>query len=475
MYISILQKTVIGVRTALKKSNCKSAQVIISALGLAVMAAAFILWNIYGTSAGIAPRIAALISAILFCILCLRFVPAWLEFWSRDDRLRGIYADAPADGKMPKHIMLRIFVSLLAVNAAVILIVFLIRLSTGAAASFKAYLNFWTCTDSAHYLDIARDWYLSEGDHDRLVQLVFLPGYPIAVRLAAFIVGNYLYAALLVSSLCFAGAGCVFYRLLRLDISHADSIRALKYACILPGAFFYAAPMSESLFWLLSLACIYCSRRRHWFFSCLLGGAAAFTRSIGLALFVPVLFEMVSDSVKGLTGRHTRHRSVLRFFLLLLIPAGFGAYCLINYCVSGDPFKYMEYQAEHWGQHLGLFFNTAAYQLDNAVSCLGHDNRKLLGLWLPNLLCSFGSLCIMIPAVKNLRASYTAYFISYYVIAIGATWLLSAPRYLCALFPIPAAISTITRRGRSDAAMSGILAAAYGLYLIAFVLRWQVW
>lgn len=446
----------------------KKAQYTISGAGLAVAVAVFAWWwrDTPGTSG--AGRACALLSVCLMVLLCLRFVPVWLRFWTRDGTLPE---DMPRE-RDERGVCAKIFLALLLADAAVLLCVFLIRRLTGHDESFVQSLQFWTCADSRHYLDIARDWYLSEGEWDRLVQLVFLPGYPVAVRVMAVLVGNYLYAGLLVSALAFAGAGCVFYLLLRLDFDRAGALRGLKYICLVPGSFFFIAPMSDGLFLLLSLACVYFARRRQWLFSCLLGALAAFTRSLGLALFLPVLFELVRDTVRS--GALTSRR-VSRFALLLLIPAGFGGYCLINYLVAGNPLKYMEYQSVHWGQRLGFFFNTAAYQLDNAVSSFHKDIHVFLGLWLPNLLCAFGALGVMLTGVRRLRASYTAYFIGYFFVAIGATWLLSAPRYLAALFPVTASLAYLGGERRVDLALTMLLAACWALYLCAFVLRWQVW
>ena len=230
------------------RAQRKRPEVWISGAALLALGALFVLW--WRATPGVtAPgRIAALLSAALFAAVGLRFVPRWMDFW-RDAPERQ-----PPASDAPPHFSLKLFFSLLAVDMAVILLVYLLRVALGYRESFVDALQFWTCTDSQHYLDIARDWYLSEGPWDRLVQLVFLPGYPIAVRAAAAVVGDYLYAGLLVSALAFAGAGCVFYRLLRLDRPHADALRTVKYLCILPGAFFFAAPMSESLFLLLCLA-----------------------------------------------------------------------------------------------------------------------------------------------------------------------------------------------------------------------------
>lgn len=439
------------------RAQRKRPEVWISGAALLALGALFVLW--WRATPGVtAPgRIAALLSAALFAAVGLRFVPRWMDFWRDAPVLQPTQQDAPP------HFSLNLFFSLLAVDAAVILLMYLLRCVLGYQAPFVDALQFWTCTDSQHYLDIARDWYLSEGPWDRLVQLVFLPGYPIAVRAAAAVVGDYLYAGLLVSALAFAGAGCVFYRLLRLDRPHADALRTVKYLCILPGAFFFAAPMSESLFLLLCLACVYCARRRRWYLAGLLGGLAAFTRSLGVVLLVPVLWELVADRRAGGVGR---------FFALLLIPLGFAAYCGVNYAVAGDPFQFMTYQSVHWGQHLGLFFNTAAYQLAHMFSA---DVHTALGLWLPNVLVSFAALVLMLFAAPRMRPSDLAFFLAYYVVAIGATWLLSAPRYLVALYPVPMALGSVTRTKRADGIATACCGSFYLLYACAFVLRWQVW
>ena len=160
---------------------------------------------------------------------------------------------------------------------------------------------------------------------------------------------------------------------------------------------------------------------------------------------------------------------------LLLVPLGLAAYFYVNYTVSGDPFKFQEYQSSHWGQHLGWFFNTAAYQLVQFIKEAPNRIHVAFGLWGANLLSIFGSLTIMTLIAKRLRPSYTAWFIGYFAIAIGATWILSAPRYLLTCFPITIALATLTRSRRRDFILSGLLIALTLVYLYAFVVRWQVW
>lgn len=440
----------------MNNESLKTPERIISVLGLIVLAGLFAVWLATTEASGFGIAAAAL-SAALFAVLCLRFVPVWMDDW------RG-GAKPCTIPEAEKGMCGRIFILLIIWDAAIILAAYLLRLAFGYVESFSEYLNFWTGTDSQHYLDIARDWYLSEGDIDRLVQLVFLPGYPIAVRAMNVLVGDYLISGLLVSALCFAGAGCIFYKLARLDMPKESALRALTFLCISPAVFFFAAPMSESLFLLLGLSCVYLTRRRKFLPACIFGALAAFTRSLGIVLTVYVLFELISARAKAKD-----------YLCLLIIPLGFGAYCLINYQVSGDAFKFMEYQSEHWSQHLGLFFNTAAYQTDYLIRTGAEDIHTALALWLANLLAAFLSLGVMISAAKKLRPAYTAFFIAYFVVAIGASWLLSAPRYLGTMFVLYIALATLTDNRKKFMAAGSVSAVLLISYLCAFVQRLQVW
>ena len=299
------------------------------------------------------------------------------------------------------------------------------------------------------YLDIARDGYITAGDPDRVVQLVFLPGYPLVVRAVMLLVPSDICAGLLTSAVCFAGAG---------------------FLVLAPGSFFFAAPMSESLFLLLTAAALYLARTHRPVLGGLCGAYAAFTRSLGLLLIVPLLWELVHDAVQR------RRVSIRQAAGLLLVPLGFAAYCCINRHVSGNPFQFLIYQREHWNQRTGLFFSTAAYQTDYLLRCLRSGNwRDALGLWLPNLIACFSALILLAKTAPRLRASQTAWFLAYYIIAVGATWLLSAPRYLLVLLPVPLALAQCAQKRTANIALTALSALAALGYLAAFALRWQVW
>ena len=420
------------------------AVIALDALGLAALAALFVLWCARTPGLSVPGGIAAGCSAALFAAVGLRFVPAWVRFWQREDAAPAVPAQEP------EHMAARIFAALLALDLALLLLTWGVRALAGRPETLTQALEFWRCLDSRHYLDIARDGYITAGDPDRVVQLVFLPGYPLVV--------------------CFAGAGCVVYRLLRLDLPHRQALRALRFLVLAPGSFFFAAPMSESLFLLLTAAALYLARTHRPVLGGLCGAYAAFTRSLGLLLIVPLLWELVHDAVQR------RRVSIRQAAGLLLVPLGFAAYCCINRHVSGNPFQFLIYQREHWNQRTGLFFSTAAYQTDYLLRCLRSGNwRDALGLWLPNLIACFSALILLAKTAPRLRASQTAWFLAYYIIAVGATWLLSAPRYLLVLLPVPLALAQCAQKRTANIALTALSALAALGYLAAFALRWQVW
>lgn len=84
--------------------------------------------------------------------------------------------------------------------------------------------------------------------------------------------------------------GAILYLLMRLDCGHDEAIRAVKFMCLIPGAFFFTAPMSESLFLLTTLAAVYFARRRKFFVSACFGFYAAFTRSLGMLCIIPAIY-----------------------------------------------------------------------------------------------------------------------------------------------------------------------------------------
>ena len=86
------------------------AVIALDALGLAALAALFVLWCVRTPNLTAAGGIAAGCSAALFAAVGLRFVPAWVRFWQREDAAPAVPAQEP------EHMAARIFDALLALG-----------------------------------------------------------------------------------------------------------------------------------------------------------------------------------------------------------------------------------------------------------------------------------------------------------------------------------------------------------------------
>ena len=201
-------------------------------------------------------------------------------------------------------------------------------------------------------------------------------------------------------------------------------------------------------------------------------GAIATGGIISLIKSMPLIISTFRDSMKSMKGGSVKgtartDRDLPMNFILI----GIVAMVVIIWAVPAIPVNPL-------GALLivifGFFFATAAYQLDNAIKCVPGNLSNFFGLWLPNLIFDIAALAVLVYTAKELRPSYTAWFIAYYVIAIGATWLLSAPRYMISLLPFFLSVSQLAKTPR-DTVLTAVCVPLWLLYEIAFVLRWQVW
>ena len=256
----------------------------------------------------------------------------------------------------------------------------------------------------------------------------------------------------------------------------------------MPAAIFLIAPMSEALFLLLSVLTLLCLRKKMFWLAAVFGALASFTRSVGILLLVPFAVEAAAYAAL----RH-RERGEAGFggtiaklvICALMLCLGTFGYLLINKLLWGEWFKFMEFQRENWYQTFGPFFGTVAMQTDQLVASIGGSAESALGLWLPNLLYIFGALAVLIFSARTMKPTYTLYFAAYILVTCGATWLLSAPRYLTVLVSIPLALAHLcdgsingvaTGRAKAKAAIvTSLFVIGQLLYLLMYVLEYEIY
>ncbi len=296
-----------------------------------------------------------------------------------------------------------------------------------------ALLNTWDRWDTLRYLRIAQYGYSVKE-----YTLAFSPLFPLLIALIAHPLGDwsYLLVGMLISNAALLGALFVIYQLAADMGGEQVGRRTVLYLCIFPTAFFFFAAYNESLFLFLTAATFLALRRQLWWLAGLLGFLAALTRTAGVLLIVPYLYELwlARESI-----RSTRRRLVLGLAPIVLIPLGTLLYCFYCWQVSGDPIAFVTIQG-HWARHtdwpwMGIV--QAIYELV-WIQPFASNNQVHILL---DLSATCGFIALAILSRHRLRSSYTLWmalllFLTLLSPSVGQSdSLISNQRFVLEIFP----------------------------------------
>ncbi|NLG24853.1 MAG: hypothetical protein GX558_05820 [Clostridiales bacterium] len=329
---------------------------------------------------------------------------------------------------------------------------------------------YWARWDAPHYLGLIENWYVTEGDPR--FHIVFFPLYPLLARgLLPLCGGDSFAAATVLSNLCLAASGIGLYHLVAPQQGRAAGWRAVKFLMFSPLTVFFSAPYTESLFLMLTIFAVLLARRKRFWAAALVGALSAATRVLGVLVAAAIFLEMLKD----LAPRNLWPARRRRFFALLtarvlvaaLVAAGFGAYLLLNWKVTGNPWQFEIYQREHWHQQMGSIWGTMRYTLANAL--LDGDAFWRNGTWIPQAIAIALSAALMLGMSRSVYPGDGAYAWLYLVGALSPTWLLSGPRYIAAMYALYPMLASLTKRqwlGEPLTALTAIGAALGGYFYV---------
>jgi hypothetical protein len=322
--------------------------------------------------------------------------------------------------------------------------------------SFYDWLAVWNRWDAPHYLDLAREGYVSRGVGARWV--VFYPLYPWLVRAAAFVLRDWLVAALFVSGVASLAAGVLLYRLARLDESEEVAGASVFYLLAFPTAYFLHVGYTESLFLALALGAFLAARGRRWAAAGALGALAGLTRVNGL-LLVPAL------ACEAWAEYRDEGRARAAWLWLAGPLAGFGVYLLINWWVLGDPGAFLDAQGDYWDKSLAWpwvgiqgSWRSAWVRPPAEAQMVGSHELFFVAL----------GLGLTAWAWASLRASYAAWMSCNWLLWTSTKFVLSVPRYTLVLFP---AFILFARLRASRPAWGAAVAVWSLLFLALFAAR----
>jgi hypothetical protein len=283
------------------------------------------------------------------------------------------------------------------------------------------WLEIWNRWDAIHFQRLAQVGY-SAGDK---LKAWFYPLYPWCVRITAFLTGDFLVAAFVVSAIASIFSVVLFRRLVEVDSPTTVARRAVWFFLIFPTAYVLHIGYTEGLFLALVIGSVLAARRERWWLAGVLGAFSWMTRANGIVL-LPTLM------VEALHQWFTTRRWRWRWLWIALVPAGFGVYLFLNWRVSGDPFAFLKMRGQ-------LFYMSFSWPWDGIHSAIGNLRRtpnqaEILGgeeLFMTILAL----VCVVLSWIK-LRPTYATWITGNWILLVSVTFVESMPRYALTMFPI---------------------------------------
>ena len=334
-------------------------------------------------------------------------------------------------------------------------------MNDASASPLTVIMNQFNRWDAPHYIDIARNWYINQGDQRNLI--VFFPLYPILIRLATVNFSYMSLSALVVSNVSSIIAFVYLFKLAKLDFDDSVALKAVLFLSIFPTAYFLSAPYTEGLFSALVIASVYYARLSKWPLAGFLGLFAALTRIAGLLLLPTLLVEYLHQ--KGWKPRKI-DANILWIGLALV---GFLIYLNINNQVTGNPFTFIEIERTHWSNSINPL--TGLAQAFGAVNKPFPENITI-GV-APLAFAFLGLLAVAGGFARRLRPSYTVYMLFTWMLAVSTAWWISVPRYVMAMFPMFILLGLLSRRKAVTIAVTVASVAALCFFTVLFTLgKW---
>jgi len=278
----------------------------------------------------------------------------------------------------------------------------------------------WDQWDFGYYQEVAESGYSGTDG-----SIAFYPLFPWLVRLLAYFTKSYLAAGLIVSGVASVVAAVLLRRLVQLDYAGSVAMRSAWFLLIFPTAYFLHVGYSEGLFLALALACLLAARLERWWLAGVLGAFCWMTRAAG-GVLVPAL------AVEATQQYWLQHRWRWRWLWIAIVPAGFSAYLLINWHVTGDPFAFLQTRKMSFEQSFALPSTGirqaiwAHYPTPQEAQMVGAQELIFVAL---------GFVCTVTSWIK-LRPVYATWMTGSWILFTSVNFFRSVPRYTLTMFPI---------------------------------------
>lgn len=269
--------------------------------------------------------------------------------------------------------------------------------------------------DGGHFLGIA------EFGYSEKFQYAFFPFYPLVIKTVQELTGNFLLAAILISTLSTFLGIHFLYKLVLLDFDKKLAQKVVLLLLFFPASFYFLIAYSEGLFFLLVVLTFYLTRRGNLFLATIAVSLSSATRLIGLAAVLAFLYQV--QSTRGINSKN---------WYVLFAPLGFVIYSWYLWTQTADPFYFFTAQV-HWQRSLsipGLNF----WETIKSLAVPGFLTNNF-NAFLDLIFATFGS-GMVIRSFRFLPAHYSIYGFFSLILPLLTPTLSSIPRFLLPIFPI---------------------------------------
>ncbi len=319
----------------------------------------------------------------------------------------------------------------------------------------------WHRWDTNRYLKIAVSGYQADEN------VAFFPLYPLLIRVVGTLLGGqWLLAALLLSSLAACASFIVLYEMVRRQYGEPVAQRALLFLVAFPMSFFFFAAYTESIFLLFVLLAFASAQAGRWGRAELSCALAALTRPPGAGLVVPLILVWYEQ--------YKHHAARKRELFLLALSAMMGAvhwvYLLL---VFGDPGVWS--QGVAWWRTYGW----PGESILLAVKELLSGSTWNLGNSITDLAAFVFFIAVLVWGASRLPRAWTLYSVITLLVPLFTVQTLvpmlplaSLPRYGLVLFPVFVALAL---KPHPRLQMIGLtLSLLLQMWFAAFFVEW-VW
>lgn len=343
--------------------------------------------------------------------------------------------------------------------------------------SWKDLLNTYLQWDANNYQRIAIGGYTYHTENGDFTTLAFFPLYPWMIRILTLIFRNEIVSGIVLSSVLYAGSCCYLYKLMALDYNRSTAIRAIIYMSVFPHALFFGVMMNESTLLFMSMATFYYIRKHDWMKVGIFGALAALSRMAGILLAVPAAVEWLEHYEILGKIRSGKIKEAWKLFYskglwIFLMLAGIGIYLFCNYKVTGDWFKFLEYQDKYWSNDVDYFGNGIGLIFDNA---LNETKFTRFAIWIPEACSVILAIAALVYGIRRSKSMYTSFLIVYIIVNTSMGWPISVARYMTCAIPIFIAMSDFSERHRwTEPLITSSMAVGMGIYLAAYFMSKQI-